>query len=52
MSTNKQPQPFTPLQVAIANPVMRWMSRVNTWLYRASGAGSGAAGSMVRRFCC
>ena len=30
-------RPFTPTEVAIANPVIRIMSRVNTWAYRLTG---------------
>jgi deazaflavin-dependent oxidoreductase (nitroreductase family) len=33
----KQPRPFTATEVAIANPVIRVMSRVNTWAYRLTG---------------
>jgi deazaflavin-dependent oxidoreductase (nitroreductase family) len=31
------PRPFTPREVAIANPVIRVMSRLNTWAYRVTG---------------
>ncbi len=30
-------RPFTPTEVAIANPVIRVMSRLNTWAYRLTG---------------
>ena len=30
------PRPFTKTEVAIANPIIKWMSRVNTWAYRAT----------------
>lgn len=33
----KEPRPYTATEVAIANPVIRIMSRVNTWLYRLTG---------------
>jgi len=32
-----QPRPFTKTEMAIANPFIKWMSRLNTWAYRASG---------------
>jgi deazaflavin-dependent oxidoreductase (nitroreductase family) len=32
-----EPRPFTPTEVAIANPVIRIMSRLNTWAYRLTG---------------
>jgi deazaflavin-dependent oxidoreductase (nitroreductase family) len=32
-----QPRPFTKTEVAIAKPLIKWMSRLNTWAYRASG---------------
>lgn len=31
------PRPFTAREVAIANPIIRLMSRVNTWAYRVTG---------------
>jgi|SRR5215472_14166689 len=31
------PRPYTKTEVAIANPLIKLMSRVNTWAYRASG---------------
>jgi len=31
------PRPFSALEVAIANPIIRIMSRLNTWAYRATG---------------
>lgn len=31
-----QPRPFTRTEVAIANPIIKLMSRVNTWVYRAT----------------
>jgi deazaflavin-dependent oxidoreductase (nitroreductase family) len=31
------PRPFTKTEVAIANPIIKWMSRLNTWAYRATG---------------
>jgi deazaflavin-dependent oxidoreductase (nitroreductase family) len=31
------PRPFTKTEVAIANPLIKLMSRVNTWAYRATG---------------
>lgn len=33
----KDPRPYTATEVAIANPVIRVMSRLNTWAYRLSG---------------
>lgn len=42
----KQPRPFTPTEVAIANPIIRIMSRLNTWAYRATG---GWLGGTFRR---
>jgi deazaflavin-dependent oxidoreductase (nitroreductase family) len=33
----KQPKPYTKIEVAIANPVIKLMSRLNTWAYRATG---------------
>lgn len=33
----KEPRPFTATEVAIANPIIRIMSRLNTWAYRATG---------------
>lgn len=32
----RTPRPFTKTEVAIANPLIKLMSRVNTWAYRAS----------------
>jgi deazaflavin-dependent oxidoreductase (nitroreductase family) len=32
-----EPRPFTKTEVAIANPVIRVMSRFNTWAYRVTG---------------
>jgi deazaflavin-dependent oxidoreductase (nitroreductase family) len=32
-----QPRPYTRTEVAIANPIIKLMSRVNTWAYRATG---------------
>ena len=32
-----QPRPYSKTEVAIANPFIKWMSRLNTWAYRASG---------------
>lgn len=32
-----QPRPFSKTEVAIANPLIKWMSRLNTWAYRATG---------------
>lgn len=31
-----QPRPFTKTEMAIANPIIKLMSRVNTWAYRAT----------------
>lgn len=31
------PRPFTKTEVAIANPLMKLVSRLNTWAYRATG---------------
>ena len=31
------PRPFTKTEVAIANPLIKAMSRLNTWAYRATG---------------
>ena len=33
----KEPRPYTATEVAIANPVIRVMSRLNTWAYRLTG---------------
>jgi deazaflavin-dependent oxidoreductase (nitroreductase family) len=33
----KQPKPFTAREVAIANPIIKLMSRANAWVYRLSG---------------
>lgn len=33
----KAPRPYTATEVAIANPIIRVMSRVNTWAYRLTG---------------
>jgi deazaflavin-dependent oxidoreductase (nitroreductase family) len=33
----KQPKPYTKMEVAIANPLIKLMSRLNTWAYRATG---------------
>ena len=33
----KPPRPFSRIEVAIANPLIKLMSRVNTWAYRATG---------------
>jgi deazaflavin-dependent oxidoreductase (nitroreductase family) len=33
----RPPRPFTKTEVAIANPVIKLMSRLNTWAYRATG---------------
>ncbi len=32
-----QPKPYTKTELAIANPLIKWMSALNTWAYRASG---------------
>jgi len=42
----KEPRPFTATEVAIANPIIRVMSRLNTWAYRATG---GRIGGTFRR---
>lgn len=34
---SRQPKPYTKLQVALANPIIRAMSVINTWIYRTSG---------------
>ncbi len=39
-------RPFTPLEVAIANPIIRVMSRLNTWAYRMTNGRLG--GSFLR----
>jgi len=31
------PRPYTKTEIAIANPVIKLMSRLNTWAYRATG---------------
>lgn len=31
------PRPYTKTEIAIANPLIKLMSRVNTWAYRATG---------------
>jgi deazaflavin-dependent oxidoreductase (nitroreductase family) len=33
----KAPRPFTKTEVAIANPIIKVMSRLNTWVFRATG---------------
>jgi deazaflavin-dependent oxidoreductase (nitroreductase family) len=33
----KESRPFTATEIAIANPIIRVMSRLNTWAYRATG---------------
>ena len=33
----KESRPYTATEVAIANPVIRVMSRLNTWAYRLTG---------------
>ncbi len=33
----KEPRPYTATEVAIANPIIRVMSRLNTWAYRLTG---------------
>jgi len=33
----KTPRPFTKTEVAIATPLLKLMSRANTWVYRATG---------------
>lgn len=33
----KTPRPFSKTEVAIANPIIKLMSRANTWIYRATG---------------
>ena len=33
----KEARPYTATEVAIANPIIRIMSRLNTWAYRLSG---------------
>jgi deazaflavin-dependent oxidoreductase (nitroreductase family) len=40
------PRPFSKTEVAIANPIIKLMSRVNTWAYRATG---GRLGGTFRR---
>jgi deazaflavin-dependent oxidoreductase (nitroreductase family) len=37
MAAAKKVRPFTPRQEAFGRPVVRIMSRLNTWIYRASG---------------
>ena len=32
-----EPRPYTPMEAAIANPIIRVMSLLNTWAYRATG---------------
>ncbi|MGH7788116.1 MAG: nitroreductase family deazaflavin-dependent oxidoreductase, partial [Candidatus Binatia bacterium] len=32
----KTPRPFTKTEVAFANPIIKLMSRANTWVYRAT----------------
>ena len=34
---HKELKPFTKREIAVANPVIRVMSRLNTWIYRLSG---------------
>jgi deazaflavin-dependent oxidoreductase (nitroreductase family) len=38
----KMPRPFTAAEERLARPVIKVMSRLNTWLYRASGGRFGA----------
>jgi len=38
----KAPRPFTAKEERIARPIVKAMSRVNTWIYRASGGRLGA----------
>jgi deazaflavin-dependent oxidoreductase (nitroreductase family) len=33
----KTPRPFTKTEMAIANPIIKVMSRLNTWVFRATG---------------
>jgi len=33
----RQPRPYTKTEVAIANPLIKVMSALNTWVYRATG---------------
>ncbi len=33
----RQPRPYTKTEVAIANPLIKVMSLLNTWVYRATG---------------
>ena len=47
-----EPRPFTPTEVAIANPVIRIMSRLNTWAYRLTGGWLGGTWLRGRRSCC
>ena len=37
MSAEKAPRPYTPTEEKIGNVLIKWMSRANTWVYRASG---------------
>ena len=32
-----KPQPISPSQEKVANVVVRWMTKANTWVYRATG---------------
>lgn len=41
----RAPRPFTAIEVAIANPLIKAMSRLNTWAYRAT---SGRLGGRFR----
>ena len=36
------PRPYTPTEERIGSVVVRWMSALNTWIYRASGGRLGA----------
>jgi deazaflavin-dependent oxidoreductase (nitroreductase family) len=36
------PRPFTASEEKFAKPVIKWMSRINTWMYRVSGGRLGA----------
>ncbi|RMF24988.1 MAG: nitroreductase family deazaflavin-dependent oxidoreductase [Deltaproteobacteria bacterium] len=36
MSEKKAPRPYTPAEEKFGNIVIKWMSRANTWIYRAT----------------
>jgi len=37
MADKKQPRPYTPTEERFASVVVKWMSKANTWIFRATG---------------